>query len=491
LNVFIRADASAVIGHGHVTRCLTLADALSGLATVHFICRDDEGNLLDRIEQHGCRAHRLPAGSIDEAQDAAATHRMVAAVTPRAEWLIVDHYGLDARWERRVRHCAKRIMVIDDLADRPHACDLLLDQNLIADMSSRYVGKVPTDCRVLLGPEYALLQPIYRELRKDVEPRRSVRRILIFWSGADRDDLTSRSLAACLSLQRPDVLIDVVTAASYPHTERLRTLAAPHAHVRILSDLPTLAPLMAQADLGIGAAGTTSWERICLGLPTIAASIAENQRGIAEELGRQGLIRYLGHCDGITEDVLAGAVRSTLDHDLDAWSQRCLSVLDGKGTIRVVQELIGSGGVLFARPAERRDEDRLLEWANDPLTRKNAFTSAVISPQEHHEWFLRRLAAPLSRIFIIESGGNALGQVRFDRTDAVWTISYALAPAFRGRGLGRQLLDAALHRMRAEFPDARVVGLVKETNIPSCRVFEALGFEAQRTDGVMEYRRAV
>lgn len=473
-------------------RCLTLADALSGLATVHFICRNDEGNLLDRIEQHGCRAHRLPAGSFDEALDAAATREVMASVTPRAEWLIVDHYGLDARWERSLRQSAKRIMVIDDLADRPHACDLLLDQNLIADMSRRYVGKVPGDCKVLLGPEYALLQPIYRELRKGVEPRRSVGRILIFWSGADRDDLTSRSLAACVSLERQDVFIDVVTAASYAHTERLRTMAAPHAQVRILSDLPTLAPLMAQADLGLGAAGTTSWERICVGLPTIAVSIAENQREIAEELNLQGLILYLGHSDGITEEVLADAVRSALDQDLHAWSQRCLRVLDGKGTIRVVQELIGSGGGLFARPAEHRDEDRLLEWANDPLMRENAFTSAVISPQEHHEWFLRRLAAPdLSRIFIIESGGSALGQVRFDRADAVWTISYVLAPAFRGRGLGWQLLDAALHRMRAEFPDARVVGLVKETNIPSCRVFEALGFEAQHTDGVLEYRRAV
>ena len=490
MNVFIRADASAVIGHGHVIRCLTLADSLAGLATVHFICRDYAGNLFDRIEQHGCRVHRLPVGQLDE--DAASTRQAIAEITPQADWLIVDHYELDARWERGVRERAQRIMVIDDLADRPHACDLLLDQNLIAGMSVRYNGKVPAECTLLLGPAYALLQPVYHELRTRIQPRRSVRRILIFWSGADSDDLTTRSLAACLSLQRPDLLIDVVTAASYEHTDRLRALAAPHPQVRILSDLPTLAPLMAQADLGIGAAGTTAWERICLGLPTIAVSIAENQRAIADELSRRRLIVYLGHKDGITEDALAGAVQEALRQDLHAWSHRCLSVLDGKGTIRVGQVLIESGRALVARPADGRDEDRLLEWANDPLMRENAFSSGLISPEEHHEWFTTRLAAPQRcRIFIIENGGNALGQVRFDRAAEVWAISYVLAPAFRGRGLGRLVLNAALRRMRSEFPDAQVVGLVKETNVPSCRVFEALGFESQRVDGVMEYRRAV
>ena len=172
-------------------------------------------------------------------------------------------------------------MAIDDLADRVHDCDLLLDQNLVAQMHTRYRDKVPAACGLLLGPEYALLQPIYAELHDRIPPREGpIRRIFISFGGADSDNLTGRSLSAFLSLNRPDIEVDVVITTSGPYAETIRRQVAGHGNIHLHSDLPTLALLMAKADLAIGAGGAT----VGSALPGAANSChdaGENQRPIA------------------------------------------------------------------------------------------------------------------------------------------------------------------------------------------------------------------
>ncbi len=221
--VVFRTDASHTIGTGHTIRCLTLAKALreSG-AQILFICREHEGDLCNHIEEQGFAVHHLSSPREDFISEYAPAHAAwlgatwqedadatVAAITSlqiKPDWLIVDHYGIDQRWEDVLRPLVDRIMVIDDLADRHHDCDLLLDQNLILDMESRYGDLVPDDCTLLLGPDYALLQPIYAELHDRIPPREgSIRRILISFGGADSNNLTGRALEAFISLNRPDI----------------------------------------------------------------------------------------------------------------------------------------------------------------------------------------------------------------------------------------------------------------------------------------------
>ena len=275
LGVVVRTDASLAIGTGHVMRCLTLASALREQgAAVLFVCREHDGHLCDLIETRGFSVSRLPSPHLDTQgehrstsvvhlassweEDARQTQVAIDMLGLKPDWLIVDHYNIDEQWEGALRTSVDRIMVIDDLADRVHDCDLLLDQNLVAQMSARYVNRVPPTCAVLLGLKYALLQPIYGELHDRVSLRRgSIRRILVFMGGVDRDNLTGLMLSACLSLDRSDIDIDVVIPIGSSCVEAIRERASSHANVHLHRDLPTLAPLMAQADLAIGAAGTT------------------------------------------------------------------------------------------------------------------------------------------------------------------------------------------------------------------------------------------
>ena len=358
--VVFRADASHEIGSGHVVRCLTLASALREEgAQCRFVSREHGGNLLDLIRQQGFDVICLPVasasteGSSGEAEtahaawlgerwqnDAAATASAIGET--RADWLIVDHYALDARWEGALHSHCDRLMVIDDLADRPHDCDLLLDQNLVADAENRYEDKVPASCRLLLGPEFALLQPQYGELHASTAARSGPpRRVLVYFGAAHTGDLTRLAVEAFLSLERADIALDVVLNPDDPDAELIRDQIRGHENIVLHGGLPSLAPLMAKADLAVGAGGTTTWERCCLGLAALVVTIAENQKPAAAELQRQGLIRWLGDKAGMDLATLRQGLETVLrDGVADAWSARCRQLVDGQGANRVIRELM-------------------------------------------------------------------------------------------------------------------------------------------------------
>lgn len=321
MNVVIRADASLQMGTGHVMRCLTLADALAARgADCQFICRAHEGNLIEFIRGKGYVAHALPiaheastgltapgpeASTPDlahshwlgarQAQDAEACGPILAAQRP--DWLIADHYALDARWERALAPHYRKLMVIDDLADRPHACDLLLDQTFGRDAAD-YRPFVPAACRLLCGSQYALLRPEFAALRPYSLQRRArpaLRELLITMGGVDKDNATGQVLQALRTCPLPaDCRITVVMGATAPWLEEVRTQAQDMPWpTRVLVGVSDMAQLMADSDLAIGAAGATSWERCCLALPSAMMVLAANQRHAARLLEQANAVRML------------------------------------------------------------------------------------------------------------------------------------------------------------------------------------------------------
>jgi UDP-2,4-diacetamido-2,4,6-trideoxy-beta-L-altropyranose hydrolase len=500
-----RADASLRIGTGHVMRCLTLASELRRRGMdCRFACRPLEGDLFRRIGEEGFEILALPdvqgtgngegdAPWLDIPWQTDAEQSIAALAGSRPDWLVVDHYGLDARWEKALRpHCG-RIMAIDDRADRPHDIDLLLDQNLVADLDTRYQGLLPAQAVALLGPRYALLQEVYSALHREARPRTGpVRRILIYFGGADQADLTGRTLRAFLGLGRDDIGVDIVGNPESPFHKSWQALSEAHGNLVLHGALDSLAPLMSQADLAVGAGGATSWERLCLGLPALVVSLADNQRPIAEELNRQGLVQWVGHADALSEAELSKALQKVLGEPLPArWSIQCLSTVDGLGARRVAAALtLNADTPLKARCAAPADEALILEWANDPLVRSRSFDTGRIEPQAHKSWFQAKLANPGNcRYWIVETNdGLPIGQVRFEGKEGEWEIHYGLASVARGRGLGSRLLETAI----ATFPDPAatpLMGRVKPDNTPSIRIFEKLGFRGIEEDGRRVFRR--
>ncbi|WP_209316462.1 UDP-2,4-diacetamido-2,4,6-trideoxy-beta-L-altropyranose hydrolase [Halomonas salinarum] len=338
--VAFRADASLEIGTGHVMRCLTLAEALKEQgAECHFLCRKHAGHLIDAIEARGFRAHRLlvesPHGTTARTGDLQPDHAhwlgtswehdadacafLITQLAP--DWLVVDHYALDARWEAAVLPDRARLLVIDDLADRSHRADLLLDQNLGREAED-YAGLVPMGCQVLAGPQFALLRPEFSERRESSLARRqrhpTVKRLLISLGGVDKDNATGQVLDALNACDLPsDLKITVVMGATAPWLEEVKARAVELPWpTEVVVNVSDMARRMAEADLAIGAAGSTSWERCCLGLPTLMLVLAENQLLIAQRLHEAGAALSLGSIDSSTwksqlQDYIARVVRES------------------------------------------------------------------------------------------------------------------------------------------------------------------------------------
>ncbi len=340
MKIFIRADASVAIGTGHVMRCLTLAQALREAgASVSFICRELPGNLNAYIEQQGFRvcsiAHDASAGWEEDARQ---TLTAITDSGAHPDWVITDHYGLDARWESALRPLAGHIMAIDDLADRPHDCDLLLDQNTHAGQETAYARLIPPHASQLLGPHYALLRREFAQARAALSPRdASLKRILVFFGGSDPSNETEKALDALSTPDFAGIALDVVVGASNPCRDRIRELCAARPDTTYHCQVSNMAQLMACADLSIGAGGSTTWERMALGLPTLVISVASNQEQIAQHLATQGAQRYLGSARDIGAEHIREALLqlSQAPRERVAMSDIAMALVDGLGASRV------------------------------------------------------------------------------------------------------------------------------------------------------------
>lgn len=497
MRIAIRVDASLEIGSGHVMRCLTLAETLrDNGAEVMFICRPHVGNLNSLIEARGFELAQLAAPNLKEAgterpqyadwlgvqqaQDAEETMEAISKTGGCVDWIVVDHYGIDESWERGLRIKAKRIMVVDDLADRQHDCDLLLDQNLVSNLSVRYRELVPPTCKTLLGPKYALLQPQYAELHAQSVPRTSpFLRVLIYFGAADQVNLTEMALLAFSCPELAHIVLDVVSAGSNPNLDNLKLLCDRRARTNLYVDLPSLALLMNRADIALGGAGATSWERICVGLPALVVCVAENQKPIAEEMEKRGIALWLGSADTITIDDIRKEVRRALEGDgffhglLSAFKE-----IDGVGVNRVASYMTAPvPKEIQIQTADASHENQLLDWANDPEARSNFFSREFISQEQHHVWFKNRLDSQDCLIFIAGHGGEAsIGYIRFEKTDVAWEISYALDPLHRGLGLGRPLMEAGIAELLKQKGAVNLEATVQSNNRASIKIFEYLGF---------------
>lgn len=323
LRVAIRVDASVDIGIGHVMRCLTLADALKERgAHIRFVSRRMPEYFRDMLAAKGHEFMRLNTSSsevitdglsyahwLGTSQHADAQETVQALSEQTWDWLVADHYGIDVAWERMLRSRARKLMVIDDLANRHHDCDLLLDQNYYRDLGRRYQGLVPNKCVTLLGPAYVLLRPEFADARQRLRVRDgTVRRTLVFFGGSDPTNQTQKVIQSLPLLGRPDIRVDVVVGAANPHRNTIRALCDETPNVAFHCQVSNMAELIMSADLGVGAGGTAMWERCYLGLPTITVVIAANQERTTADVADTGAIEYLGWADQLRPEDYARAI---------------------------------------------------------------------------------------------------------------------------------------------------------------------------------------
>jgi len=360
--IIFRVDASIQIGTGHVMRCLTLADALSESgAEVQFICRKHTGNLIMYIQSKGYIVHTLETPKttsptviqtkcemelqlyhanwlgVSQEKDSQESKPIMQNFQP--DWLVVDHYSINKVWQTELKGTYQKLMVIDDLADREHQCDLLLDQTY-GRLSQDYHGLVPANCQMLLGSQYALLRPEFAKWREFSLKRRAVqsqfKKLLITMGGVDPDNVTSRVLDVLKTCDlSKDLEIMVVMGATAPHLDTVKNQAEGMPYkTKVKVNVDNMAEIMANADLAIGASGATTWERCCLGLPSIQIVLAKNQELIAQNLQKKNISKVINDVSQLCPAL------ASVERKLKIYTKKSSEILEGLGIKLVVKALL-------------------------------------------------------------------------------------------------------------------------------------------------------
>lgn len=506
MKIVFRVDASVQIGTGHAMRCLTLAETLCNQGAVcHFICRKHTGNLLDWIRDRGFSATALPTGTpdfepsatpadllpvhaawlgCDWRSDAEETREVLRSMQP--DWLIVDHYALDSLWERALHDSYRRLMVIDDLADRMHKADIVVDQTL-----GRRPGdysKLAPEAVVLAGSRYALLRPEFAEQRVSALARRTQqtapRHLLINLGGMDGANHTPRIVAMAGEYWTGP--ITVVMGANAPGLADVRRAVERRPDTTLEIGSNDMAGLLCKADLAIGAAGSSAWERCALGLPTLLLTCVPNQRQVAKSLCRAGAAIDLG--DVLTlqpADVQRGFSAIA---DPDVYRSICLNaanVCDGYGALRVSMALAApqfeNGSAddnrLLLRAATHQDVMYLFYLQTRPGVRKWFLDPRLPQWDKHRRWCRQQLASPNHGLYLIYNAIDVVGMVRLDRRkDGSIEISLLIDPVYAGRGFATQTIQLATDLCRAQ----PVVAHIHPENAASQRAFAKAGFHCKK-----------
>lgn len=496
LRILFRVDASIQVGTGHIMRCLTLADELAKAgAQIRFLCRDLEGHLGRLIEERGYALSLLPrpedAFEPDDAEpvehaawlgvdwqtDARECRPLVEEFQP--DWIVLDHYALDARWEEVVRPARSRLLVIDDLADRRHISDVLLDANLGRNPAD-YAALVPENCVLLTGPSYALLRPEFREARQAALARRekgSTARLLVSLGGVDRSNVTGKVLDALAEIQPASIeRIAVVLGHGAPWIDDIGARAAAMPiPTEVIVNASNMAELMTDADFCIGAAGTTSWERCCLGLPTLVIILAGNQLAVSEGLERKGAALSLGWFDADFKRRLQTALVTAVSQDwMAGMSHAAAAVTDGYGTSRTMDTL--RADEIRMRQATIADAPAIWHWRYDGDAARYYRNTNVPSIDEHLNWFREALKDKSRRLLVAERLGEPIAHVRIDHNEPdAGEVGICLSPNARGKNLSAPIL-AATRIFATKLGLNLLTAEVHRNNVASRQLFFRAGY---------------
>lgn len=491
-----RLDASHSIGIGHLVRCLRIATEMrkSGIS-VSFVLSHFSKDWSGRLYESGFPTYFLnhqndqncscvdPENSRPElvwsakSQELDAREFAALSRTLNISTVVIDHYGLDIVWEQAVSKILERLVVIDDLANREHDCDILVDYNF-SSKANRYEALVPSRTKLMLGPKYApLTEEHFRQDRPDVS-HTGIRRVFISMGGGIGPGLLKKVVATAAVTFSADVEIRVMLPLRGDSSNKLGTLI-PQQNVKFFSPLPTLVEEYRIADLAIGAAGVAAFERMVLGTPSVTLLTADNQVSSAEGMSLQTSETFLDARGQFSESDFRSALLEAVQEHALIRERADLNkyLVDRFGLARLVRAVLPtSSSEISIRQAVQEDCATYFHWANDSQVRQSSLTQEAVAIATHVSWFRQAISSPDTLLFVGESGSLPIGQVRFHKENFEWWLSYSIDKDFRGRGLGRTLIQLALMKFSAAHPNTAVYGVVKNGNNASIKLLEATGF---------------
>jgi UDP-2,4-diacetamido-2,4,6-trideoxy-beta-L-altropyranose hydrolase len=487
MRIAFRVDASSNIGYGHFMRCLTLADSLKPeCLQIIFLCRHLPLHLQKMLGDKGYDFSLLTNTSVDENLDdlqyshwLGVSQRQDAVDSVNAmknriwDWVVIDHYGIDYRWENVIRKKARMILVIDDLADRHHECDALIDQNLYDNMNDRYNSLVPSACRLFLGPKFAFLRPEFHDLRKHIKVRRGkVKNILVYFGGVDNDNNTLSAIKALMNvgydkLTHDNLEIVVVIGAQHPALAEIKLICMEQnfsCHIQT----NRMAELMSSADLAIGAGGISTFERLYLRLPAILKATELNQLSTLTYMSSVGLFELFSSQQGLElalKDALLRENTSPPD---------CVE----DGNSKLVSYM--SNSLVSLRKTSKFDVRRTFKWLQNQKLREYFLLSQAPEKDNHFKYWRKITKSSTERVYSIYYLDRHVGNCGLKNIDSnggtceLWI--YIADLSVRGRGVAKAAIIKLLTKAKADLSIGVVYLHVTQSNVAALRLYQSTGF---------------
>lgn len=473
--LIIRADANPDIGTGHVMRCLAFAEAWQDAGgIVVFVSAYNLPALKDRLKKEGIQVLSLheTAGTTD---DACKTTRIAHKLG--AEWVVVDGYQFGAEYQKTIRETGVSLLFIDDYGHADHYyADIVLNQNIYANMS--FYKKSEPYTRFLLGSKYVLIR---KEFLDRPPHQRTIpeiaRKILITLGGSDPDNITLMILDAVKAIDMKNIETIVVAGSANRHIEFLDKSVKKYSGMKLIRNAGNMPTLMEWADIAISSGGSTCWELLYMGVPSLVIPIAANQDLVVHELESRQVAKVFHINDATNPGNLAGIISDFLQFReiREAFSERMVQYVDGKGPLRTIAAMRTQ--FIALRRAELSDCDQVWQWINDPLVRSVSFSPNPIPLERHAEWFYSAVKDPALVYYIaMDNKTRPIGQVRFNMSSCEAVISVLIDPGYRGLSLGSLLIHLATDKLFTETEIEKVKAFIKTENEVSRKAFIKAGY---------------
>ncbi len=485
MRIAFRVDASNIIGSGHVMRCLVLADELRALDySIIFVMRPQENDLIDYVRYRGFEVKKLNIpeehNSVQDENDYSTWLQLseyddaedFIKNVDKCDFVVVDHYGINDTWELKVKNTLEcPILAIDDLVRR-HQVDLILDQTV--DRNSFEYAQESDFILAMTGTRYALLRNDFSKFRAkqcDIANAFVTHNVLISMGAIDNFDVTSKVLNA---LKKRKTLLNctVLLNSSAPHFHEVTNFINNNSHwVRHIDFTENIAELMSEHTISIGAPGSTSWERVCLGLPSIVIPLASNQEQICERLVMHNcsLSIKISEIEKNLDDCINKLIKNYLE-----MRNACLNLCDGRGAERVVNRISIFNKNIKLRIATSEDIEKVYLWQTIPETRRYSNNPQIPTFVEHKKWMTEKLISKNDYFYIIKINEIDIGVVRLDKKScSIFVISIFIIPEFHGKGIASEVLSI----INKLFPTISIEATVKSQNISSKKLFKKAGYK--------------
>ena len=471
MHFFFKTDANEKIGNGHLQRCLNLAEVLRNEHEITFVFCNTSNLILEEIKKkfkiivlEGNKILLKKAKKIFKNKD--------------HSYLILDDYSVNYSWEKAISHYFSKVLIIGDHLNRKHHCDFYLNQNVIENKIKESLIKKFLGTKCLLGPKYALLDKKYFKYARKEKNRVSLKNIIISFGGSDKENLTDKVLDVLSQKKFDTFKIKVAIGKNYQYFDDLVKKYRSNKKIFFYKNLKSLASINYNSDLSIGAGGISTWERLCLSLPSVVFLVSDNQKVTINALQKRKTIIYAGKEKKFNKNNFESLIQLCKKNYKKIYQNMEYGkiLVDGRGTTRVKEILFPKSKLrTIIRRAKKEDLYEYYNWKNDVEVRKNSFNKKMINFKSHKKWFYNQLKFPKKNFLYVYGIKDILfGQTRLNVFNKIAKIDYSIDKDFRQRGLGYKMLEQVIKKN--ELRNKSYVAEVKTLNTASINIFGNLNF---------------